>query len=106
MTRQGKQDSGKQDSGKQGSGQGGTVNRRGLLKTIGAGTIAGAGAVAIGAPFISDPARAATTTWKVQTSWPAGVGLETFKALANRSAALRVGKECVSTFNSRWDPIH
>lgn len=61
----------------------GSVNRRGLLKTIGAGTIAGAGAVAIGAPFISDPAKAATTTWKVQTSWPAGVGLETFKAWAN-----------------------
>jgi TRAP-type mannitol/chloroaromatic compound transport system substrate-binding protein len=63
--------------------QTGTVDRRGLLKTIGAGTIAGAGAVAIGAPFISDPAKAATTTWKVQTSWPAGVGLEVFKTWAN-----------------------
>jgi TRAP-type mannitol/chloroaromatic compound transport system substrate-binding protein len=34
----------------------------------------------VGAPFVSDRAKAATTTWKVQTSWPAGVGLATFKA--------------------------
>ncbi|HYG86223.1 MAG TPA: TRAP transporter substrate-binding protein DctP [Azospirillum sp.] len=44
--------------------------------------VAGAGAAAVstvGAPFVSNPAHAQTTTWKVQTSWPAGVGLTTFK---------------------------
>ncbi|HEX6957614.1 MAG TPA: TRAP transporter substrate-binding protein DctP [Ferrovibrio sp.] len=60
-----------------------SVDRRRLLKTIGASAAIGAGASAIGAPFISDPAKAATTTWKVQTSWPAGVGLEVFKKWAN-----------------------
>jgi len=51
--------------------------RRRLLKTAGA---AAAGTAAIvGAPFIRNAAAAETTTWKVQTSWPAGVGLQTFK---------------------------
>src|ERR1041385_8146100 len=35
-----------------------------------------------GAPFIRT-AAAATTTWKIQTSWPAGVGLATFKEWCN-----------------------
>ena len=51
--------------------------RRRLLQT--------AAAVATGiadAPFIRT-AAAETTTWKVQTSWPAGVGLDTFKAWCN-----------------------
>jgi TRAP-type mannitol/chloroaromatic compound transport system substrate-binding protein len=44
---------------------------------------ASAGAATItGAPFIRT-AAAATTTWRVQTSWPAGVGLATFKAWCN-----------------------
>ncbi len=51
--------------------------RRRLLKTAGA---AAAGTAAIvGAPFIRNAAAAETMTWKVQTSWPAGVGLQTFK---------------------------
>ena len=54
--------------------------RRQLLKTAGA---AAAGPAAIfGAPFIRNAAAAETTTWKVQTSWPAGVGLQTFKTWA------------------------
>ena len=40
---------------------------------------AGAASV-IAAPFIRNAQAAETTTWKVQTSWPAGVGLATFKA--------------------------
>ena len=36
----------------------------------------------IAAPFIGNAQAATTTTWKVQTSWPAGVGLATFKAWA------------------------
>ena len=50
--------------------------RRKLLKT--AGAAAGTAAI-VGAPFIRNAAAAETTTWKVQTSWPAGVGLQTFK---------------------------
>jgi TRAP-type mannitol/chloroaromatic compound transport system substrate-binding protein len=46
-----------------------------------AGVAATAGAIA--APFVGDAQAATTTTWKVQTSWPAGVGLATFKAWAN-----------------------
>ena len=52
-------------------------SRRRWMKTAGA---AAAGTAAIvGAPFIRNAAAAETTTWKVQTSWPAGVGLQTFK---------------------------
>ncbi|MFP6736436.1 MAG: TRAP transporter substrate-binding protein DctP [Rhodospirillales bacterium] len=32
----------------------------------------------LGAPFIGT-AKGATTTWRIQTSWPGGIGLETFK---------------------------
>jgi TRAP-type mannitol/chloroaromatic compound transport system substrate-binding protein len=54
------------------------ATRRNLLKT-GAGAIGGA---AIAAPYIRNAEAATTTTWKVQTSWPAGVGLNTFKTWA------------------------
>jgi TRAP-type mannitol/chloroaromatic compound transport system substrate-binding protein len=52
-------------------------SRRKLLKVASA---AAGGAAVLGAPFIRNAAAAETTTWKVQTSWPAGVGLQTFKA--------------------------
>ena len=48
--------------------------RRNVLKTAGAAVATGV----LSAPFIRT-AKAATTVWKIQTSWPAGVGLETFK---------------------------
>ncbi|HET6159380.1 MAG TPA: TRAP transporter substrate-binding protein DctP [Dongiaceae bacterium] len=51
------------------------VSRRRLL----AGTAAATGAAAIASPWVRNAAAADTTTWKVQTSWPAGVGLQTFK---------------------------
>jgi TRAP-type mannitol/chloroaromatic compound transport system substrate-binding protein len=57
-----------------------SMHRRDVFKTIGATAALGAAASVVSAPFVSRPAKAATTTWKVQTSWPAGVGLETFKA--------------------------
>jgi len=38
-----------------------------------------AGAAVVSAPYIRNAEAAETTTWKVQTSWPAGVGLATFK---------------------------
>lgn len=49
--------------------------RRQLLKTAGAVV----GTAALAAPYIRNAAAAETTVWKVQTSWPAGVGLQTFK---------------------------
>ena len=53
--------------------------RRSFLKAT-----AAAGAVTIaGAPFIGNAAAAKTTTWKVQTSWPGGIGLEIFKDWCN-----------------------
>src|SRR5437762_1217888 len=51
-------------------------SRRRLLKTA---SVAAGGAGIVAAPFIGNAAAAETTTWKVQTSWPAGVGLQTFK---------------------------
>ena len=54
--------------------------RRRLLKAAGA---AAAGGAVLSAPFIRNAAAAETTTWKIQTSWPAGVGLQTFKTWAN-----------------------
>jgi TRAP-type mannitol/chloroaromatic compound transport system substrate-binding protein len=60
-------------------GSGGVqATRRGILKTGGA--VAAGAAAMMSAPFIRDAQAAETTTWKVQTSWPAGVGLQTFKA--------------------------
>src|SRR5205809_3141642 len=57
------------------------ATRRRLLKRGGsASAVAGA---AIAAPYIGHAEAATTTTWKVQTSWPAGVGLNTFKTWAN-----------------------
>jgi TRAP-type mannitol/chloroaromatic compound transport system substrate-binding protein len=50
--------------------------RRRLLK---AGAAAAGTAAIVGAPFIGNARAAETTTWKIQTSWPAGVGLQTFK---------------------------
>ena len=52
-----------------------TSNRRKFLKTAAAG---GAAAI-MGAPYIRNAKAAETTTWKVQTSWPGGIGLEIFK---------------------------
>ena len=46
---------------------------------LGAAATAGATSI-LSFPFIGNAQAATTTTWKVQTSWPAGVGLNTFKA--------------------------
>src|SRR3954453_18699906 len=53
---------------------GDNTSRRKFLQVAGLGA---AGAVA--APYIRNAEAAETTVWKVQTSWPAGVGLATFK---------------------------
>ncbi|PVV12293.1 MAG: ABC transporter substrate-binding protein [gamma proteobacterium symbiont of Ctena orbiculata] len=55
------------------------MQRRQFLKSS-----AAAGALTItGAPFIGNAVAAETTTWKIQTSWPGGIGLEVFKDWCN-----------------------
>ena len=44
-----------------------------------AALVGAAGAATVAAPYVRNAEAAQTTTWKVQTSWPAGVGLATFK---------------------------
>ena len=51
------------------------ATRRQILSAT-AGALAGT----VAAPHVAHAQAARTTTWKVQTSWPAGVGLDTFKA--------------------------
>ncbi|MCH8917876.1 MAG: TRAP transporter substrate-binding protein DctP [Proteobacteria bacterium] len=62
------------------------VTRRGLLK--GAAVATGAVAVAtaskgLGFPYIGNAEAAKTTTWRIQTSWPGGIGLKLFKDWCN-----------------------
>ncbi|MEW8078442.1 MAG: TRAP transporter substrate-binding protein DctP [Candidatus Thiodiazotropha endolucinida] len=55
------------------------MQRRQFLKRS-----AAAGTLTIsGAPFIGNAVAAETTTWKIQTSWPGGIGLEIFKDWCN-----------------------
>ncbi|MEW7995138.1 MAG: TRAP transporter substrate-binding protein DctP [Candidatus Thiodiazotropha endolucinida] len=55
------------------------MQRRQFLKRS-----AAAGALTIsGVPFIGNAVAAETTTWKIQTSWPGGIGLEVFKDWCN-----------------------
>ncbi|WP_170785856.1 TRAP transporter substrate-binding protein DctP [Ruegeria lacuscaerulensis] len=49
------------------------ITRRSAFRTL-----AGAGAATLAAPHIAT-AAGETTTWKIQTSWPGGIGLQTFK---------------------------
>jgi TRAP-type mannitol/chloroaromatic compound transport system substrate-binding protein len=65
--------------------EGVTSARRHFLKATlaagGAATVLGV-ADKIGAPFIGT-AKAQTVTWKIQTSWPGGIGLQIFKEWCN-----------------------
>ena len=49
------------------------TSRRGALRTL-----AGAGAAGLAAPHVAG-AQANGTTWRIQTSWPGGAGLQIFK---------------------------
>ena len=53
--------------------------RRKFLKA----TAAVGAAATLGFPHIRNAAAAETTTWKIQTSWPGGIGLEIFKDWCN-----------------------
>ena len=53
------------------------ANRRDFLKkSVLVGTAATAG---LAMPHVRNASAAATTTWKIQTSWPGGIGLQIFK---------------------------
>ncbi|MFQ5784897.1 MAG: TRAP transporter substrate-binding protein DctP [Alphaproteobacteria bacterium] len=68
--------------------------RRKFLKGAAAtgGAVAALGAAgSLGFPYVGT-AKAATTTWRIQTSWPGGIGLEIFKDWCN-SIVERTGGE-------------
>ncbi|MDA1000662.1 MAG: TRAP transporter substrate-binding protein DctP, partial [bacterium] len=54
------------------------ISRRNLIKAA-----AGVGAAAAVTGFNIGTAKGATTTWKIQTSWPGGIGLKIFKDWCN-----------------------
>lgn len=55
------------------------TDRRTFLKSSVAATGALAAAGTVAMPYIRDAKAAETTTWRIQTSWPGGIGLEIFK---------------------------
>ncbi len=80
-----------------------STGRRRFLKaaTAAGGTAAVLAAGSqIGAPFIRT-AKAETTTWKIQTSWPGGVGLDTFKAWCNSIAEKTGGELAFQPFGAK-----
>jgi TRAP-type mannitol/chloroaromatic compound transport system substrate-binding protein len=54
-------------------------SRRQFLK----GAAAAGGAAILGASYIRNVEAAKTTTWRIQTSWPGGIGLQIFKDCCN-----------------------
>ena len=56
-----------------------TTNRRDFLKASAATGVASV----LAAPFIGNANAQSTTTWKIQSSWPGGIGLEIFKDWCN-----------------------
>ena len=56
----------------------GPATRRKFLKTAAIG-----GAAVVSAPMIGNAQAQQTTTWKIQTSWSGGIGLELFKDWCN-----------------------
>ena len=77
--------------------------RRNLLK--GAAGAGGAAAVLVagsqlGAPFIGT-AKGQTKTWRIQTSWPGGIGLELFKKWCNGIAEKTGGELAFQPFGAK-----
>ncbi len=71
--------------------------RRSFLKSTAA---AGAAAI-VGAPFIGNAEAAKTTTWKIQTSWPGGIGLEIFKDWCNGIVEKTGGELAFKAFGAK-----
>ncbi len=70
--------------------------RRRFLKRLATG-----GAAITAAPFISNAAAAQTTTWKVQTSWPGGIGLQVFKDWCNSIVEKTGGELAFQPFGAK-----
>ena len=74
------------------------TNRRGFLKKASAATAAG---TILGAPMIRNAAAASTTTWKIQTSWPGGIGLQIFKDWCNSMKERSGGELAFQPFGAK-----
>ena len=76
--------------------------RRFLKTTLAAGGTAAAftAAAQVGAPFIGT-AKGQTTTWKIQTSWPGGIGLEIFKSWSNSIVEKTGGELAFQPFGAK-----
>lgn len=62
---------------------------------------AAGGAAILGAPYIRNAAAAETTTWKIQTSWPGGIGLEVFKEWCNSIKEKTGGELAFTPFGAK-----
>ncbi len=78
--------------------------RRKFLKSaaiaVGGSTAVLAASGQVGAPFVAT-AKGADTTWKIQTSWPGGIGLEIFKDWANGIADKTGGELAFQPFGAK-----
>ena len=78
-------------------------SRRNLLAAAAAS--GGVAAVAVGSSQLGAPwvgtAKAQTTTWRIQTSWPGGIGLETFKAWSNSIVEKTGGELAFEPFGAK-----
>ena len=75
----------------------GAQSRRQFLKTA---AVAG-GAATLGFPYIGSAEKGQTTTWKVQTSWPGGIGLEIFKDWCNSIVEKTGGELAFQPFGAK-----
>ena len=74
--------------------------RRGFLKTFAvAGVGLAAGTAAMG--FNIGTVKGQTRTWKIQTSWPGGIGLDVFKAWCNSMAEKTGGELAFKPFGAK-----
>jgi TRAP-type mannitol/chloroaromatic compound transport system substrate-binding protein len=63
--------------------------------------VGGAAAAAAGFPHIRT-AAAKTTTWRIQTSWPGGIGLDLFKNWCNGVVEKTGGELAFKPFGAKW----
>jgi TRAP-type mannitol/chloroaromatic compound transport system substrate-binding protein len=78
--------------------------RRKFLKgaAVMGGTAAAVGAAqTLGFPYIRDAEAAETTTWKIQTSWPGGIGLDIFKNWCNSIVEKTGGELALTPFGAK-----
>jgi TRAP-type mannitol/chloroaromatic compound transport system substrate-binding protein len=77
--------------------------RRGLFKgaTVAGGALGAVAAAShLGMPYIGT-AKAQTTTWKIQTSWPGGFGLDVFKKWSNNIVEASGGELAFQPFGAK-----